>query len=106
MKKRGFTLIELISVIAILSIILVISVPSLLNSIKKNKEDASKTIEGLVISAGRNYVIDHGLSYPTNIPINALCNGYIECPIIDVNGNEVKGFVSVDSENKYSLVIN
>lgn len=104
--KKGFTLVELLAVIFILSIILVISVPNLISNIKSNKQDASKSIENIIIAAARNYVIDYELSYPTTIPLSSLCNGYIECPILDVSGNEITGSVTIDQNNHYSLVQN
>lgn len=103
MKRKGFTLVELIAVIAILAIILLISMPNLIGSIKSNKEDASNVVENMVISAGRSYVLDHGLSHPTLVPIENLCGEYITCPIIDANGDEVSGYISVDNNNVYRI---
>ena len=104
MKKKGFTLIELIAVIAILSVILIISVPNLIGNIKRNKADASNTVEGIVLTAGRNYVVDYGLKYPATIPIEELCNGYIECPIINASNTEITGYIAIDEDNNYTIV--
>lgn len=91
MKRNGFTLIELIAVIFILAIVLVITVPNLLTNIKKNRENAYQSIENIVVSAARNYAIDHELEqYPIRVRISTLCNdGYIECPILDASGEEM-----------------
>ena len=43
-RKKGFTLVELLAVIAILAILLAMFVPSLLNSVKSQKEDALNKI--------------------------------------------------------------
>ena len=40
MKKKGFTLVELLAVIIILSLVLVIAVPSVNKYIKQSKEKA------------------------------------------------------------------
>lgn len=104
--RKGFTLIELIAVIFILSIILVISVPNLLSNIKDNKREASKSIENIILAAARNYAIDYELSYPTTISTSTLCNGYIECPILDVSGNEISGTITIDQNNHYELILN
>ena len=42
MKKKGFTLVELLAVIIILSLVLVIAVPSVNKYIKQSKEKAYK----------------------------------------------------------------
>ena len=104
--KKGFTLVELIAVIAILSIILVIVMPNLLNNIKSKKNESSNLIRNIVKAAGRNYIIDHDMVYPTAVPITELCNGYIECPIKDSDNNEITGYVSVNENNIYSIVSN
>ena len=55
MKKKGFTLVELLSVIVILSLVLVIAVPSVNKYIKQSKEKAYNTQISTIIEAAQAY---------------------------------------------------
>ena len=55
MKKKGFTLLELLAVIVILSLILVIAVPSVNKYIKQSKEKAYNTQISTIIEAAQAY---------------------------------------------------
>ena len=55
MKKKGFTLVELLAVIFILSLILVIAVPSVNRYIKQSKEKAYNTQISTIIEAAQAY---------------------------------------------------
>ena len=55
MKKKGFTLVELLAVIFILSLILVIAVPSVNRYIKQSKEKAYDTQISTIIEAAQAY---------------------------------------------------
>lgn len=56
MKKKGFTLIELIAVIVILSVIMLVSVPSLVTTIKENREKRYQDYVDNLYIAAENYV--------------------------------------------------
>ena len=55
MKKKGFTLVELLAVIVILSLVLVIAVPSVNKYIKQSKEKAYNTQISTIIEAAQAY---------------------------------------------------
>ena len=55
MKKKGFTLVELLAVIIILSLVLVIAVPSVNKYIKQSKEKAYDTQISTIIEAAQAY---------------------------------------------------
>ena len=55
MKKKGFTLVELLAVIIILSLVLVIAVPSVNKYIKQSKEKASDAQISTIIEAAQAY---------------------------------------------------
>ena len=55
MKKKGFTLVELLAVIIILSLVLVIAVPSVNKYIKQSKEKAYNTQISTIIEAAQAY---------------------------------------------------
>ena len=102
MKKKGFTLIELISVIVILSIIIMLIIPTIINNISDKKEDAYQKNIDIILSAARGYVIDYDIETPTSISLDELCGTYFECPIINPKDNEeIEGYVVVDEERNY-----
>ena len=70
MKKKGFTLIELISVIVILSIIIMLIIPTIINNISDKKEDAYQKNIDIILSAARGYVIDYDIETPASISID------------------------------------
>ena len=55
MKKKGFTLVELLAVIVILSLVLVIAVPSVNRYIKQSKEKTYNTQISTIIEAAQAY---------------------------------------------------
>ena len=102
MKKKGFTLIELISVIVILSIIIMLIIPTIINNISDKKEDAYQKNIDIILSAARGYVIDYDIETPASISLDELCEIYFECPIINPKDNEeLEGYVVVDDERNY-----
>ena len=50
MNKKGFTLIELISVVIILTVATAILMPNLVKYLNKNREESAKSIEKLLIN--------------------------------------------------------
>ena len=102
MKKKGFTLIELISVIVILSIIIMLIIPTIINNISDKKEEAYQKNIDIILSAARGYVIDYDIETPASISLDELCGTYFECPIINPKDNEeIEGYVVVDEERNY-----
>jgi prepilin-type N-terminal cleavage/methylation domain-containing protein len=56
MKKRGFTLVELLAVIVILALILVIAIPNVMKIINKSKLDAYDRTQQMILNAARIYL--------------------------------------------------
>jgi len=56
MKKRGFTLVELVACVVILGIIALLSFPPILNQIKKTKTDLSEATKEFIIAQTDLYV--------------------------------------------------
>ena len=56
MKKKGFTLVELLATIAVLSVIALIAIPIVINVVEKAKKSALvSSVNGLVESANMYY---------------------------------------------------
>ncbi len=65
--KKGFTLVELISVVVILGIILVIAIPRITDVIESAKINAVIKNEEMLVRATRNYLVSNDEKMPTEI---------------------------------------
>ncbi|MBQ1813086.1 MAG: prepilin-type N-terminal cleavage/methylation domain-containing protein [Bacilli bacterium] len=94
MKKKGFTLVELLAVIVILAVILIIAIPQIMNTIKttrlKTMEDSAKLI---ATNAEKDYLSQQAINQnykATSIPctdVAKLSDDYSSCSITyDSNG--------------------
>ncbi len=116
-NKKGFTLIELISVILILSIVSLIAIAVKVNLDKSTKAAYYKSLEGTVSLSGQKYFSDHLEERPVdtdfasvieinglNSPKNLESKSYIST-VYDVNKNECPGrvitYMNVDKEYTY-----
>ena len=87
MKKKGFTLVELLAVIVILGIIALIAVPQIFSSVETAKRRAKEVQKDIIINATKSYVAE--LSNPLTK--------------LDDDGNAVQHYVTVTTliDNKY-----
>lgn len=87
MKKRGFTLIEMMAVIILLCIVVLIAFPTIINSIKRSGGKINETNKALIISAAEDKVNKQKNEYP-------MLNGNIFC--IKINDLVTEGFLISD----------
>ena len=62
--KKGFTLAELLGVIVIISVLLILVVPTIINSITKNKQPAENTGKEIIYNAADQYINANSTKYP------------------------------------------
>lgn len=112
MRKKAFTLIELLAVITILGIVAIITTPIITSSINASKEKAYDRQKELIEKAAETYVNENILTFSANrICVQSLIDeGYLKNSEIknpsDKTENMKEGCVSVDKSNsknyKYS----
>lgn len=64
MNKKGFTLIEIISVITIMGILMGIAIAGTSRYLDKTRNQAYEALEETLHSAAENYIIDRGVLVP------------------------------------------
>lgn len=118
MKKKGFTLVELLGVVVILGLLLIIALPPILNQIKSAKGQISAATTQLIENAADLYVSSHSNDYPKNsgnvfcITLKSLVeSGNLASPLTDVStgkeidlGQVVKATVTSNQLLEYQLV--
>ena len=106
MKKKGFTLVELLAVIVVLAIIAVIAIPTLINVIEKTKVNALKDSAYGVIEAGRLYVAQN---QPDQDILFTITNNNITSEqtdkVLKYKGNIKNGIVIVSTSSKVAICI-
>ena len=92
MNKKGFTLAEILGVIVIISLLLLLTMPTIINKIAQNGNQASDINDSLIYDAVDDYIkenIDTDKSGTYCIPIKDLIDaGKLVEPVIDVETGE------------------
>lgn len=93
--KKGFTLIEIVSVIFIISILLILIMPSLLNQVNNKKNEISDVTTKIIYDAADIYVRENENNYPVEenakycIKLEELVNsGHLVEPVKDLKTNK------------------
>ena len=116
MNKKGFTLAEILGVIVIISLLLLLIMPTIINKIAQNGNEANKVSEGLISDAIKIYIEETiGTNKPGSycIPVQDLVdNGTLVSPVIDVEtGEDITNktiYVTIDNDKNinYEIVDN
>lgn len=107
MNKKGFTLIEILSVLVIVSILVVISIPSISDMLEKSKEKSKQEVIQMVKSAAEMYALDYKIGLAEPIYMTELCKNYLKCPIKDpITDAEITGYLysRIDKANSNARV--
>lgn len=108
LNKKGFTLIEILSVITILAVIIAIAIPTVTYLIRKQRKNYYQSLDSSISLAGRDYFNSNRNERPTELLDNKgvtlkslVDNDYIT-KVVDADGGETcSGFVYViKNENK------
>ncbi len=65
MKKKGFTLVELLAVITLLSLVMIIVVSAISSPYRNMKKDLNESQKKLIISAAETYIQRYKNNYPS-----------------------------------------
>lgn len=91
MKKKGFTLTEVLAVIALISLLLLIAVPSVAYMKKRINKRLFETEKDIILVAAEQYAVDNDSLFDSSTtgeiitnPGELLMFGYIEPDVIDV----------------------
>ncbi len=106
-NKKGFTLIEIITVITIIGILLLIAIPGIYGYLIRGTKEYYSDLEKTVMLSGRDYLDDYKQLLPeevenvTVIPLEELVtNKYID-EVVDEDGNSCSGrVIARKNENK------
>ncbi len=90
MKKKGFTLVELLAVIAILAILVIIAMPNVLEMFNKAKQDAFETEVQSHVKAVTNEFITTGKLIYSNV-----VDGAAKLPM---DGEELDYYIELDTK--------
>ncbi len=99
MKKRGFTLVELLAVIAILAILVIMALPAVLNMFTQARIDTFENeVKTIFRTAEQQYLlngggaIDFGNAYSSTMPSGKKCRE------LDMTGNtSLKYYIKMDA---------
>lgn len=95
MKKRGFTLVELLGVIVVLGLLMLFVFPNVVNQLKKGKGDISSAVETLIFNSAGNYIDGNLNTYPVSTDTTY-------CLTLEqlVSAGEIKENLLIDDQGK------
>lgn len=102
MKRKGFTLVELIGVVVLLGLIAIVALPPILNQLNNSKNKLSAATLKVFSAATEEFVDEHGIDYPIKdgnvycITLKTLVDyGKLKSPILDASSGD-----TIDEEAK------
>ena len=106
MKKKGFTLVELLAIIVILAIVALITVPTVLGVIEKTKKGALKDSAYGLIESANIYYAQYGVSKTARFDIENGIQNTEEENELSYKGNIKNGTVLINNKGKIMVCVN
>ena len=95
MRKKGFTLAELLGILVIIALLLILIIPGVINRLSSSSDEAKETENEIIYNAADQYIREHPEDYPPGksgrycITIQSLIDdGKLAEPVTDVNTGE------------------
>lgn len=103
MKKKGFTLVELLAVIAILAILVIVALPNVLGRFREAKKNTFMTECRTILREATNQYIQD--SYTSAGAITFQSDGAENTKKLDLDGGEKKYAIEVSATGKITKAI-
>ena len=106
MKKRGFTLVELLAVIAILAILVIVAMPNVLGMFNQAKVNSFMTeIQKMMDTAITTFTKDALLNSGKTVYYSNVDNATLGTKQLDMSGNKKNYFIEMDRNGKFKRVL-
>ena len=106
MKKKGFTLVELLAVIAILAILVIVAMPNVLGMFNQAKVSSFTTeVQKLMDAATTTFTKDALLNSGKTVYYSSESNATLGTKELDMSGNEKNYFIEMDRNGNFKRVV-
>ena len=106
MKKKGFTLVELLAVIAILAILVIVAMPNVLGMFNQAKVSSFTTeVQKLMDAATTTFTKDALLNSGKTVYYSSESNATLGTKELDMSGNKKNYFIEMDRNGNFKRVV-
>ena len=106
MRKKGFTLVELLAVIAILAILVIVAMPNVLGMFNQAKVNSFVTeVQKIMDTATSSFANDALLNSGETIYYSSESNATLGTKELDMSGNKKNYFIEMDRNGEFKRVV-
>ena len=106
MKKKGFTLVELLAVIAILAILVIVAMPNVLGMFNQAKVNSFVTeVQKIMDTATTTFTKDALLNSGKTVYYSSESNATLGTKELDMSGNKKNYFIEMDRNGNFKRVV-
>ena len=106
MKKKGFTLVELLAVIAILAILVIVAMPNVLGMFNQAKVNSFVTeVQKIMDTATTTFTRDALLNSGKTVYYSSENNAVLATKPLDMSGNKKNYFIEMDRNGNFKRVV-
>lgn len=106
MRKKGFTLVELLAVIAILAILVIVAMPNVLGMFNQTKVNSFVTeVQKIMDTATSSFANDALLNSGETIYYSSESNATLGTKELDMSGNKKNYFIEMDRNGEFKRVV-